>query len=60
MMTEGETIKYLKYYDCNSVVEDYTHNQIMNTVRVLKELDFAEKKSLKPLYNYKLASIKEN
>ena len=59
-MTEGEILKYLKYYDCNMISEDFKNDQLMRTANMLKELDYAETKSIKPLYNYRLASMKES
>ncbi len=51
-MDAGDIKKDVKQFDCNLLAEEYRYEQFNKTANILKELDYAECKTLKPLYNY--------
>jgi hypothetical protein len=50
----------MKRFDCGMMAEEYIHTQFDLTSNILKELEYAETKTIKPLYNYQLTTLKEN
>lgn len=60
MIQRKEIQTVVKEHEKNILAENYAFEQLMITQSLLKEIDYVhDADGIKPLYNYKLASIQE-